>query len=209
MDLKPLERITFEAGTLIREHPPRWGHANKRLVFEIASTSAFPFEGQVSYSRWPQLELPSEVTSRPRFSVCRGHFSYVASAESATVDWHLNFADAHLFVAYDSSLLAQDEHQVAEHPILGSVREALLARGMKALTVDERGSPTPVTITGAQRRCVIDTRPNPEAGYPNGLYGNAFARATPAQVRAATTPLSPPTLSNIVALAAPDGGFGE
>jgi hypothetical protein len=39
--------------------------------------------------------------------------------------WHVNFADPQLFVAYGSQLLAQDELQAAEHPLLGSIREAL------------------------------------------------------------------------------------
>jgi len=106
-------------------------------------------------------------------------------------------------------LLAQDELQVAEHPWLGSIREALLSRGRAAVTVDRFGNPTPVTITGVQRRCVINTLPNPEGGSPNGLYGNAFARATEEQVRTATRPLAPPTISNILAMAAPPGGYGE
>ena len=79
---------------------------------------------------------------------------------------------------------------------------------MRAVTEDEDGNPTPVTITGVQRRCVIDTQPNPGAGCPNGLYGNAFAQATDEQVRAVTKPLSPPTISNILAIAAPAGGYG-
>ncbi len=42
-------------------------------------------------------------------------------------EWWVNFADPHLFVAYGSSLFAQDEIQVAEHPSLGHLREALYA----------------------------------------------------------------------------------
>ncbi len=33
--------------------------------------------------------------------------------------WHVNFADRHLFVAYGSPLMAQDEIQCMEHPVLG------------------------------------------------------------------------------------------
>lgn len=209
MDLKPIDEASFKAGELLRDHPPQWHDDNKQLVFEIACSSGFPFEGQVVYARWPTHELPGSVTSRSPFSVRPGHFAYAVPRESTIVAWHLNFSDPHLFVAYDSPLLAQDELQAAEHPILGSVREALLSRGMLAVTVDERGSPTPVTITGAQRRCVIDTLPNPAAGCPVGLYGNAFALATQEQVKAATRPLSPPTMSNILAMAALPGGYGE
>lgn len=41
------------------------------------------------------------------------------------VDWHINFADFHLFGFYEGGLFAQDEMQVAEHPILGSIRDYL------------------------------------------------------------------------------------
>ena len=54
------------------------------------------------------------------------------------------------------------------------------------MTVDGRGDPTPVTISGVQRRCAIDTLPNLGAGRPEGLYGNAFARALKEQMMAAT-----------------------
>lgn len=201
--------MSFDAATLIRDHPPRWDDRKKRLVFEIACSSAFPFEGEVAYARWSEQEPPAALTLRPRFAVRGGVFEYAVPAESATVAWHLNFADPGLFVAYGSALLAQDELQVAEHPILGSVREALVSIGKPPGTVDERGRPTPVTIVGVQRRCAVDTLPNPAAGRPGGLYGNAFARAPAKQVAAAVKPLSPPTNSNILAMAAPPGGYGE
>ena len=132
-----------------------------------------------------------------------------AAKEATLVDWHMNFADPELFVAYGSSLLAQDELQVAEHPVLGSLREALVLAGRTPMTVDGRGDPTPVTISGVQRRCAIDTLPNPGAGRPEGLYGNAFARAPKEQIMAATKALVPPTISNILAMAAPACGYGD
>lgn len=209
MELIPIDRATFEAGRLLSAYPPQWRHRNKHLVYEIGRSSGFPVEGEVVYARWPARNLPEFVSSPSRFSVLPGLFAYAAPAEPEVVDWHLNFSDPELFVAYGSSLLAQDELQVAEHPGLGSLREALLVRGMSAVTVDRSGQPTPVTITGVQRRCVIDTLPNPEAGCPHGLYGNAFARAAETQVRMATRALSPPTITNILAMAALPGGFGE
>ena len=202
MGLKPIVRVSFEAGELIREHPPKLCNDNKQLVFEIACSSGFPFEGQVDYARWLAQELPEEVALQSAFSIRPGYFAYAVSGDPTAVAWHVNFSDPHLFVAYGGQLLAQDELQVAEHPILGSVREALDARDMPTLTVDACYIPTPVTVAGAQRRCVFDTLPNPAAGCPSGLYGNAFADATGEQVEAATLPLSPPTMSNILAIAA-------
>ena len=62
-----------------------------------------------------------------------GYFDYTPALDRAdAVEWHVNFADPHLFVAYGSRLFAQDEMQVAEHPALGSLKEALDARDFRA-----------------------------------------------------------------------------
>ncbi len=121
---------------------------------------------------------------------------------------HVNFADPELFVAYGSELFTQDEMQVLEHPALGSVREALDAGGHSALTV-EGGRPTPVLVAGVERRARIATDRNAAEGRPYGLYGNEFAQASTEAVRRAATPIVPPTISNIIAIAAPRPGIGD
>jgi len=142
------------------------------------------------------------VLSRP------GFYDYAPILDPANaVEWHVNFADPHLFVAYGSSLFAQDEMQAAEHPALGALRESLEATGARSTTLDRDG-PTPVLVTGVERRVSIATDPNPSAGRPGGLYGNAFARADPEVVRKATSRIDPPTISNLVAMSAPPGGSG-
>lgn len=196
--MEPLACLHTDAAALIRQHRPRWHHPHKQQVYEIACAAGEPWAGTVTYARWAAAPLPVTVTARSRFTIARGVFAYAPPAPG-TVDWHLNFADPQLFFAYTSALMAQDEIQVAEHPALGALREALAATGPAPRTVAEDGKPTPVTVTGVQRRCAINT---------DGLYGNAFARATPAQVKAATLPLVPPTVSNILALAAPGYGSG-
>jgi hypothetical protein len=148
------------------------------------------------------------VTAQGQFSIRLGVFDYTMPKEPNVVHWHVNFADPELFVAYGSPLLAQDELRVAEHPVLGSLREALESKGRAPMTIGGGGNPTPVTISGVQRRCMIDTLPNPDAGRREGLYGNAFARAPKEHVSAATKALMPPTISNILAMAVPAGGDG-
>ncbi len=123
------------------------------------------------------------------------------------MEWYLNFADEDLFVAYGSGLLAQDELQVAEHPALGALREALRAKHVECSTT-ERGHPTPVLIRGVERRCAMALDPNAALGRPNGLYGQQFAKAGEATVKQAVTALQPPTTSHILAMAAPAGGSG-
>jgi hypothetical protein len=185
MKAKPIEQTEFQADELIRNHPPQWRHRNKSVVFEIARSSGFPFEGRITFARWAEERPTGPILAQGKFSIRLGLFDYAIPKERNVTYWHLNFADPNLFVAYGSPLLAQDELQVAEHPVLGSLRDALASEGRAPMTIAGRGHPTPVTISGVQRRCAIDTHPNPEAGRQGGLYGNAFARAPREHVIAA------------------------
>lgn len=206
--MEPLDRAEFDAARLIAEHAPRWHDRNKQAVFAVTGAPGDPFSGTIVYARWPVVAWPRAVAARVRIEVRDGHYDYASSAGAGFVDWHVNFADPELFAAYGGPLLAQDEMQVLEHPALGSLREALVAAGRRAATRGAAGEPTPVTVTGAQRRCALDTFPDAAAGHPRDLYGNAFARAPVAEVLAAARLLSPPPSSNILALAAPAGGRG-
>lgn len=209
-DPEPIERRDFEADSLMRQHPPRWRHPNKGVVFEVACPPGSVQRGTVGYTRWEAMVLPSHLERGGREIVdeTAGFFDYRPVLDPATgLEWHLNFADAHLFVAYGGGLFAQDEMQVAEHPALGALREALLAAGSSALTVKD-GAPTPVLVTGVERRVSVATDPDAAAGRPDGLYGNAFARAGPEVVQKACARIDPPTMSNILAISAPPPGYG-
>lgn len=156
------------------------------------------------------LPEPIESVGRIVSAILReGFYDYLPVLDAAgAVEWHVNFSDPHLFVAYGSGLFAQDEMQVAEYPVLGALKEALEASGARARTED-RGEPTPILIAGAERRCRVATDPNPPEGRPRGLYGNAFAAASADAVRRATTRIDPPTVTNLIAMAAPSGGSGR
>ena len=207
--LEQLDDINIDGESLFKEFPPMWHDENKLIVFEIAKSSGHPFDGKISYKRWRPFVLPKRIDDYIlKFSAHADVFKYAEQKDPKIVDWHLNFADPDLFLAYGSELLAQDEIQVAEHPILGSIREMLISKKCYAETLDDDGNPTPITITGVQRRCVINTQPNPKIGCPDGIYGNAFEIATEEQVRASTRTISPPTISNILAISAPYGGSG-
>lgn len=187
-----LFRRTFPTEPLMREHPPRLRHPNKQLVFDLACPAGARHQGAIEVTRWRADSLPEELpAASSKVTVRPGFFDY-PPPEKGAVEWHLNFADPRLFAAHAGPLLAQDELQVAEHPALGALRAALLPEG-QALTEDEQG-PTPVLVAFVERRCAL-----------SGLYGNAFAHATAKAVKAAVRPLSPPTLSNILAIAAPVG----
>jgi hypothetical protein len=198
-------RFTFEASTLVAQHPPILNDANKRTVHSIACPPGNPPRGTLHVSRWPAMPLPEPLDTAlmtERVETRPGFFDY-GPAAAGTVDWHLNFADPELFGFYSGPLFAQDEMQVAEHPALASLREAL--RPLGHARTEEHGRPTPVLIAGVERRCRVATDVDAAQGRPFGLYGNAFAAAATDAIARATTRLDPPTSSNIIAIAAPRG----
>ncbi len=200
-----LLRRSYEPARLLAAHPPVLEHPHKKLVFDLACPSGATHAGMIELTRWAPAPLPRRVAlSDTRVDVEAGYYDYRGGDAGV---WHVNFADPHLFVAYGTPLLAQDELQAAEHPLLGSLREALEAEGRPALTVED-GRPTPVLVAGVERRCAIDTAPDPAAGRPRGLYGNRFAEASPDAVRDAVRVIRPATRSNLIAIAAPSCGYG-
>lgn len=202
----------FEAEALMTRHPPRIQDPNKLLVFSLACPSGAKHVGVVEYSRWREMPLPERLSipGRCAFECREGFFDY-GPAPDGVDEWHLNFAAAELFASYGHGAMAQDEMQVAEHPALGALREALLATGMPTMTVEMHGftphAPTPILVRGVERRCSLDTTPDPIRGRP-GIYGTAFSRATQEVVRSAVAVLDPPTRTNVLAIEAPSFGRG-
>ena len=211
---EPLQRRTYQAAELMRQHPGVRRNENKQLLFAIACPAGAVHSGRLEYSRWPEMPLPLPREADPvrpdqLAGVRDGYYDYRPVLDPRVgVEWHVNFADPNLFYAYGSVLFAQDEIQVAEHPVLGSLREALVAEARPATTI-ANGRPTPVLVMGAERRLSIQTAAGAGSGRPSWLYGMAFARATADAVREATTRIDPPTISNIIAIAAPFGGRGR
>jgi hypothetical protein len=207
---EPLYRKTFDAATLLREHPPQFRHQHKAELFQLAYPDGSASPGTIEVTRWAQrweeqiqLGRTLEVEVRPDF------FDYRPFGEAEPcLEWHVNFADPNLFYAYGSGLFAQDEMQVAEHPLLASVREAMIAQGLPAETRKGQES-TPVLVRNVERRIEAATNVDAGAGRPAGLYGNRFAASPFEAIRGATRRIEPPTYSNIIAIAAPAGGHGE
>jgi hypothetical protein len=200
-NIETFARIEFEAEALLSQHPPVFDNERKRVLFEKISQ---PIKGKMSVSRW-RGNLPDFVRSqrRPHLEMRQDIFSYPVGDIDSTA-WHVNFADSNLFGYYGGPLFAQDEHQVMEHPILGSLREALLDLQSSRPELAPRtrdGSPTPYLIKGAQRSLSFDTM--------RGPYGNSFASASLEHILASTTFLASPAYSNILAMVAPLGGSGR
>ncbi len=200
-----LLRRRYDPAALLAAHPPVLRHANKQLAFALACPPHAVHRGTIELTRWDTARLPTTCATRPIEVTARGTYYDYAGDDRGV--WHVNFADPELFVAYGSPLLAQDELQAVEHPLLGCLREALRAEGVVARTeVDHRA--TPVLIRGVERRAALDTAPRLDDGRLYGLYGNRFAGAAPAAIRGALRLLDPPTTTNLIAIAAPAGGRG-
>jgi hypothetical protein len=201
-DLHCLGYVEYDLGSLGADHPPFWRHPLKQQVYDFVRANAESPTGSVRCTRWEVARMPETLPSRcPKVEVEADVYSYSSSGPGV---WHVNFADPDLFVAYGSALLAQDELQVLEHPVLGSLREALLTSGHPART-RENGRSTPILVAGVPRQCALDIFPDPDQGRPRGLYGNQFQQASWDSIRSALTILRPATITNLICIAAPTG----
>jgi hypothetical protein len=205
-----LARVELDTTALWREHPPQLRHRAKAKLLALAGGLERSPSGTLVVSRWAPSASLMELTLPERTPVSTsidGAFDY-APPHTGSEAWWMNFANTHLFCAYGAAAFAQDELQVAEHPILGSVLEALSARridGLAPLT-REGDRPTPITIRGAERWCTIDT--DPELAMPYGIYGRRLERASDAVLAQAVTRLPSGAMTNVLAMEAPAGGHG-
>jgi hypothetical protein len=194
-----LGRLDLEAARLWRELPPRIHHPKKETLLALAGGLERTPMGSLTVTRWAPGEIGALGPSVEAVGVA-GPFVY-ADPES----WHVNFADTELFAFYGGPAFAQDEIQVAEHPLLASIRETLLsgAHGEALVALSRQGDrPTPVLVRGVERWAAIDT--NPESAMPHGIYGRLLSRASDATLEEAVTRLEG-ARSNIVAIVAPQG----
>jgi hypothetical protein len=206
----PAYQHSWPAEELNSRFPPRFVHPHKRAILRAKCPSGAQQAGVVSVSRW--IGVPpcaANVAKEPctTFVTRAGGFMYEPTGQDS-VDWWVNFAAGDLFEFYADRCFAQDEVQVFEHPVLASVREAMLATGASTRVTD-RGHPTPILIRGAERRIRFHTEPRPDLGRAHWLYGRNFSNAPLAEVMDAAEVLDPPQRSNILVIEAPAYGRDE
>lgn len=214
-------RKIVSTSKIVEQHPAIWHDKYKKRLFDISCPRGSKHSGEIQVSRWNALPLPESVSIDgviTEFIFRQDTFQYEAGSDENLVEWYLNFADGDLFLSYGSGLMAQDEHQVAEHPILGSVREMLASLSetnriydpcTRDYTRSDHNPPTPILIMGAQRRIIVDTSANIEQGRPDGLYGNLFSAASWETIEKAVKRIDSPTITNIIAMEAPSSGKGR
>jgi len=185
-------------------------------VYELTNTKNRDHkESKLIFSRWKELNISTLNLTYPTITKCeQDTYTYDPTPEGKFV-WYVNFADQSLFVAYGSGLFAQDEIQVAEHPTLGHLKEALTTiyrgsdsnYGCRPITKDGN-QPTPILVRGAERLCRVKTGQNAAEGRPQGLYGNHFEKAPEAVIVKATQVFDNPTTTNLICMAAHKSSWG-
>ena len=212
-DPSKVGECTWEIRQLARQYPAAWQHANKRLVARIAGDDQ-QTPGSITVSRWKaDNQLPSTIvgdTASTRVVPHKGFFTYdnptSVDDDATTMHWHMNFADPLVFGHGEGPLLAQDELQIVEHPILCSIGKALQTHStgeLKNLT-REHGMATPILVRGAPRRCRLLTD-------EYSIYGDHFAQASKETIDKAVERLAvnaDTTRSNILAISAVAPSYG-
>ena len=201
--LIPKDSFSFNVTSLLNESRVKWSDNNKAFASSLVAVNPNTLPGDIALKVWSEMGLPERVPHECGFEVKGEFFDY--SSDEEHFDWYLNFADPDLFGFYNSSLMAQDELQVFEFPILAHLREKLLSLGFYPETTDDNNRPTPVTVKGAYRICTVDTQPD-EQGF--SIYGNAFSHAPKEIIRERIARIVPPTKSNILAIASLPGRKG-
>lgn len=207
-----LVRQQFSTQKLVTNYPPKMRSKNKLAVYQRVKSAIGSASSSLTVSRWSTAIIPNELIVLSSLQCRDDLFDYEPCASSHNaIEWHMNFANYDLFCAYGGDALAQDELQVLEHPVLGSLREAILAHRDSVLCTytSEQSQPTPILITGVERLAHLNTDPDVEENRPMGLYGWQFAKAKTEVVLNSLRSFNPPTISNIVAIEAPTGGVGR
>ncbi|KAJ6236604.1 poly(adp-ribose) glycohydrolase [Anaeramoeba flamelloides] len=208
-----LAYLNFSSEELYQFFPPVFRNYNKQVIAQKMFEKEIKNNKELIFSKWSIVKHPESCeVKKLEIEMREDTFPYEATEENETA-WYPNFADKRLFGYYSGSLLAQDELQVLEHPILGSLRDCLTKVSdsvdhCEPLTRSGQ-TPTPILIMNAERRCHFHVEPNVKEGRPFGLYGNTFARTFTNIVIKALELLNPPTFSNIYAMEAPKYGRGD
>lgn len=139
-------------------------------------------------------------------------FDYAKDVNTSSRNvWWMNFADPDVFGYYGGRLFAQDELQVMEHPLLGSVRKYLLKFVAENLTpktvmlMGKQKTPTPILIEDVPQWIKVDTNAKLENGKQVSIYGNHFSSASEEEIKAGVTICKEEIKNNIMAISAPYG----
>ena len=218
-----LWREALNTKEIMNKYPPKFMNPHKSWIFSQIPFNKSNFSPKITISKWQTLPLPFKdeiVHPKSGKTLVLSNldiFKYTQIPQENGVPsrvWYLNFADRNLFGYYQGALFAQDEMQVLEHPVLGSIRHWLEEKSIidskyNPNTQNAEGNATPYLIQNIERRVLVSIDKNKLLGRPLGLYGNNFMQASSDAIKKAIHILSPPSLSNILAISALSTGHGR
>lgn len=196
------------------EYKTDWYNENKIKLLKLVNNDNFNLNSKINITRWKHNEIPYDVLNKKLAIEVKNDIYQYSNNLDGYENWYVNFADGDLFIAYGSKLLAQDEHQVLEHPILANIREFLLTKSKTDSRFDPNTRnydnkpyfPTPILIKNAKRIFDIDTKPDDINA--NGIYGKNFALSSFDEILRKTTIINYSQYSNIIAMDAYTASLG-
>lgn len=139
------------------------------------------------------------VGKGPTIQVIDGTFSWSESTKEQ-IHWTADFADSDFLKFCPTFRLAQEEIVCVEHPQLYHLYKLIQSNAdyehLRKIEQDET-----ILLQGVLRMGALDTTTTIPR-LRSSLYGNNFQRATEEEMSNCTTPLVPPTQSNIFAIVA-------
>jgi hypothetical protein len=155
-------------------YPAQYQDPNKKALFDdlIQKRKYTPsINKDILITRFDPKSLPNIYTSEQHndkskiYTFIPNIFNYESGDASDVINWHMNFANCDIFAYYHSNLLAQDELQVLECPVLASLREYLIHQNdsknsnnkLFSSYVVENNVPYPILISNIERILELDT----------------------------------------------------
>ncbi|KAJ3191254.1 hypothetical protein HK101_007932 [Irineochytrium annulatum] len=134
-DVSRLVDVSFNVKELSHEYKPQWRSKMKRSIYEekLVQRASIDYDAcvdNIELLKLRTLTLPKDLQSGEAemdiLAMNRFYkFSEDEKLEGGDV-WYVNFSDQHLFGEYQTDYFASNEIMVMQHPILGSIREAMV-----------------------------------------------------------------------------------
>lgn len=212
---KTLGKIKLDNADLINYSTPKFTVERKIKYFNKArEAKKKSLNGSVTVTRCTpnNKDIDSFVFTKTAtvFKDEPGFYNYEKDqSNSERCVWWINFADPKLFGYYGGQLFAQDEIQVFEHPVLGSIRNYLIDPGeehMRPNTLVLRDGapvrPTPYLIENAPMWLKVDTNPRLPMGGMGNIYGRNFMTVPEEEIEAGVHVVKDDVKNNIMAVSA-------
>ena len=132
---------SFSIDTSLNNYQPVLSNQNKIYLNSLHKHVGYNKRDLITYSRWSDITFKNktfDLSDDFKLDIKANSYEYASYDRKKEMHWFKNFADPNLFYAYFSALFAQDEVQVAEHPILANLLEALKeenTEGSEAITI--------------------------------------------------------------------------